>query len=160
MSRATTDLCDAHGEHVRVVATQFHDYGARREFSGLIATVKVYEDNVLVRAALEEPGQGRVLVVDGGASLRCALVGDIIAALAHKNGWEGIIINGAIRDSVAIGAINIGVKALGTCPRRSAKQGQGQRDVPISFGNVTVMPGEWLAADADGVVLAAGPLEA
>lgn len=159
MSLATTDLCDAHGENVRVVSTQFRDFGARRHFAGTIATVKVYEDNVLVRAALEEDGKGRVLVVDGGASLRYALVGDIIAALAHSNGWAGIIIYGAIRDSEAIGAIDIGVKALGTCPRRSAKHGTGQRDVAISFGDVTFTPGEWLAADADGIVVAAESLE-
>ena len=159
MSLATTDLCDAHGDNVRVVEAKVRDYGARREFAGIITTLKVYEDNVLVRAALEEPGHGRVLVVDGAASLRCALVGDLIAALAHTNGWEGIIINGAIRDSAAVGAIQIGIKALGTCPRRSAKNGQGQRDVTISIGEVTFSPGAWLAADADGIVVADGPLE-
>jgi regulator of ribonuclease activity A len=158
MSLATTDLCDLHGDAVRVVAPLFRDFGARRDFAGFIVTVGVYEDNVLVRAALEQPGNGRVLIVDGGGSLRCALLGDQMISLAHRNGWAGIIVNGAVRDVEALGAIPIGVKALAPCPRKSGKQGQGERDVPVSFGGITFTPGEWLSADADGIVVAATAL--
>ncbi len=155
MSFATTDLCDAHGDSLRVVAPLFRDFGGRRSFAGLITTVKVHEDNVLVRAALGEPGKGRVLVVDGGGSLRVALLGDQIANLARDHGWEGIVIHGAIRDVEALGGVDVGVKALAACPRKSAKNGWGERDVKVTFGGVTFAPGEWLAADADGVVVAA-----
>lgn len=158
MSLATTDLCDAHGDAVLVVAPLFRDFGARRNFAGVIATVKVHEDNVLVRAVLEEPGLGRVLVVDGGGSLRCALVGDLLVACAHRSGWAGIVVNGAIRDSEAIATFDVGVKALATCPRKSTKHGWGERDVPVTFGGVTFVPGAWLAADADGIVVAATAL--
>ena len=158
MSLTTTDLCDAHGDAIRVVAPLFRDFGGRRSFAGVIATVNVYEDNVLVRTVLEQAGNGRVLVVDGGGSLRCALMGDQIAALAYANGWAGVVINAAIRDADALAAIDIGVKALATCPRKSAKHGWGERDLPVTFGGVTFSPGEWLAADADGIVVAATPL--
>ena len=110
MSPATTDLCDAYPNDLQIVAPIFTDYGGGREFSGLITTVKLFEDNVLLRAALEEPAAGRVLVVDGGASLRCALMGDQMAVLAHQNGWKGIIINGAIRDVNALEKIAVGIK--------------------------------------------------
>lgn len=159
MTFATTDLCDAHGSAVHVVVPVFRDFGARRRFAGIIHTVNVYEDNVLVRATLEQAGHGRVLVVDGGASLRCALLGDQIAALAHKNSWEGIIVNGAIRDVETLSTIDIGIKALAHCPRKSGKHGWGERDMSVTFGGVTFRPGEWLAADADGIVVAALPLE-
>lgn len=155
MSLATADLCDAHGDTVRVVAPMFHDFGGQRRFAGLVTTVKVHEDNVSVRAALEEPGRGRVLVVDGGGSLRVALLGDQLATLARDHGWEGVVIHGAIRDAEALGGVAVGVKALAACPRKSAKKGWGERDVPVTFGGVTFMPGEWLAADADGIVVAA-----
>ena len=111
----TTDLCDEHPD-ILVADPIFRDYGGARLFHGRITTVKVHEDNVLVRKALEEPGQGRVLVVDGGGSLRCALLGDNIAAMAHENGWAGVIVHGCIRDAEAIGQIPIGVKALATLP--------------------------------------------
>ena len=158
MTPATTDLCDAHGEAVCVVAPLFRDFGGRRSFAGTIVTVKVHEDNVLVRAALEQAGGGRVLVVDGGGSLRVALLGDQIAELAQRNGWAGVVVHGAIRDADAVGAIDIGMKALATCPRKSAKNGWGERDVPVTFGGVTFAPGQWLAADTDGIVVASGPL--
>jgi regulator of ribonuclease activity A len=158
MLQATTDLCDAHGDTVRVVAPLFRDFGGARHFAGRIATVKVHEDNVLVRAAFEEKGEGRVLVIDGGGSLRVALVGDQLAAIAANNGWAGIVVNGCIRDSEAISAIALGVKAIATCPRKSAKRGWGERDVPVTFGGVTFTPGEWLCADADGIVVAHAPL--
>lgn len=159
MSVATTDLCDTHGETIRVVTPLFRSFGGRRSFVGVISTVKVFEDNVLVRAALEQLGHGRVLVVDGGGSLRCALLGDQIGELAQKNGWEGIVIYGAIRDTEALGALDIGIQALAPCPRKSGKRGWGERDLVVGFGGVTFVPGEWLAADADGIVVAATALE-
>lgn len=158
MPIATTDLCDAHGERVRVVAPLFRDFGKVRHFAGTIATLKVFEDNVLVRAALEQPGEGRVLVVDGGGSLRCALMGDMIAKLAVDSGWAAVLINGCVRDAEAIGELALGVRALGTHPRKSGKKGWGEKDVPVSFGGVTFRPGEWLCADADGIVVAEQPL--
>ncbi|MFO0757602.1 MAG: ribonuclease E activity regulator RraA [Byssovorax sp.] len=159
MPIATTDLCDKHGNAVRVVAPLFHDYGKIRHFSGLISTIKVHEDNVLVRAAVSEPGGGRVLVIDGGGSLRCALLGDMLAGLAVDNGWAAVIVNGAIRDAEAIAQLPLGVRALATHPRKSDKRGFGDRDVPVTFGGVTFTPGEWLCADLDGIVVAAQPLE-
>lgn len=159
MPLATTDLCDAHGDSVRVVAPLFRDFGARRHFAGIISTITVYEDNVLVRAALEQPGNGRVLVIDGGGSLRCALLGDQLATLAYENGWVGVVVNGAVRDAEALSTITVGVKALATCPRKSAKNGWGEHTVPVTFGGVTFTPGEWLAADIDGIVVATTPLD-
>lgn len=129
------------------------DFGSSTAFSGSVATVRVFEDNVLVRSALEQPGDGRVLVIDGGGSLRCALVGDQIAGLARKNGWSGLVIHGCIRDAEAIAQIRIGVKALATNPRKSQKRGEGERDVPVTFAGITFEPGDALFADADGVVL-------
>ena len=151
---ATADLYDTHGEALRVLAPMFRDFGGLPTFAGPVATLKVYEDNSLVRAALEEPGQGRVLVVDGGGSLRCALVGDNLAALGHKNGWAGIVVYGCIRDAAPIGAIAIGVKAIATNPRKSVKKGEGERDVTLRFADVMIAPGDYLYADVDGVVVA------
>ena len=159
MSPATTDLCDAHPNDLQIVAPIFTDYGGVQAFSGLITTVKLFEDNVLLRAALEEPAAGRVLVVDGGASLRCALMGDQMAALAQQNGWQGIIINGAIRDVNALKKIAIGIKALAACPLKSAKNGWGERDIAVRFAEVIFEPGAWLAADPDGIVVSTAPLE-
>jgi regulator of ribonuclease activity A len=158
MSLATADLYDAHESSVQVVAPMFNDYGGIEQFSGPIVTVKVHEDNSLVRAALKEPGQGRVLVVDGGGSLRCALLGDNLAALGVKNAWRGIVVYGCIRDSEAIGKLAIGVKAMQTNPRKSVKKGQGERDVPVQFGGVSFHPGHYLYADRDGIILSAAAL--
>ena len=132
--------------------------GGAPAFGGPIATVQVLEDNVLVRQALEEPGQGRVLVIDGGGSLRCALLGDMLATLARDNGWAGVIVNGCVRDSQAIAGLAIGVMALATHPRKSEKLGQGARDVPVTFAGVTFGPGEMVYADRDGIVVATRPL--
>jgi regulator of ribonuclease activity A len=153
MTFSTADLYDAHEGKVQVALPGLHDYGGRRTFRGPISTVKVHEDNALVRKALEEPGNGRVLVVDGGASLRCALVGDLLAELARNNGWAGIVVSGCIRDSQAIAAIDVGVKALGTNPRKSVKKGAGDRDISVSFSGVTFVPGHFLYADPDGVLV-------
>mmetsp|Transcript_18026 Transcript_18026/g.53953 ORF Transcript_18026/g.53953 Transcript_18026/m.53953 type:complete len:154 (-) Transcript_18026:344-805(-) len=138
---------------VRIAAPIFRDLGGSMKFSGKITTVLCYENNPLVRKALSEPGQGRVLVVDGGGSLRCALLGDQIAAMGVKNGWSGILINGCIRDSEDIGQMPLGVKALATCPLKSSKRDQGLRDVPVTFAGVTFTPGQWLYADKDGVLV-------
>lgn len=158
MDFQTADLCDAHEGKLRVVAPMFRSYGGRVRFAGPIATLKLFEDNSLVRAALETPGQGRVLVVDGGGSMRCALVGDQLAQLGVKNGWAGVLVYGCIRDSRAIGEMDIGALALGTHPQKSIKKGVGDVDIPVTFGGVTFAPGEYVYADEDGVVVAASPL--
>jgi len=158
MAFATTDLCDLHGTDVRVVEPLFRDFGGLASFAGPISTVRVLEDNVLVRAALEEPGRGRVLVVDGGASLRTALLGDNLAAIAVQNGWSGIVVNGAVRDARGLRASTVGIRALATCPRKSGKKGEGERDQPVTFGGVTFTPGEHLYADEDGIVVSARAL--
>ncbi|MBT2745093.1 ribonuclease E activity regulator RraA [Lysobacter sp. ISL-42] len=154
MRMNTCDLCDLHEAQVRVLELPLRDYGGRIAFDGIVSTIKAYEDNALVREAVAEAGNGRVLVIDGGGSLRRAMLGDLLAAKAVENGWAGVIVFGAIRDSGAIGAMELGVKALGTCPRKTDKRGQGLRDVEVEFGGATIRPGEWLCADEDGVVLA------
>ena len=164
MSFATPDLCDAYDGNadaeLSVVEPMFNAFGGRSAFSGRIATLKLFEDNSLVREALGEPGQGKVLVVDGGGSLRCALVGDQLGELAVKNGWEGIVVYGSIRDSAVIDGQDIGVRALDTHPRKSVKKGAGDRDLTVTFGGVSFRPGEWLYADADGIVVSRIPLVA
>jgi regulator of ribonuclease activity A len=150
----TADLCDAHEGKVHVVSPMFRSYGGRSAFGGQIATLKVFEDNSLVRTTLEGPGHGRVLVIDGGASTRCALVGDQLALLGVKNGWAGVIVYGCIRDSQAIGAMDLGVFALGTHPQKSIKKGVGDVNIAVTFGGVTFIPGQHVYADADGVVVA------
>jgi regulator of ribonuclease activity A len=151
---ATADLYDAHGEALRVAAPIFRDFGRVRCFEGTISTVKVFEDNSLVRGALEEPGEGRVLVVDGGGSQRCALVGDMLAAIGQDNAWAGIVIYGCIRDAAPIAQMDIGIKALGTIPRKSIKKGEGERDVVVRFAEIVIRPGDYLYADEDGILVA------
>jgi regulator of ribonuclease activity A len=159
MTFKTPDLCDEFeaelGKTVRVVAPMFQRYGGRNSFSGQIVTLKIFEDNSLVREAFAENGKGKVLVIDGGGSLRCALVGDQLAILAQKNGWEGTVVYGCIRDSVDINAIEIGVRALNTHPQKSIKKGAGDKNIAVTFGGVTFNPGEWLYADEDGVIVSA-----
>ena len=152
MSVATTDLSDAHPD-VQVAEPIFRDFGGRRAFHGPMTTLKLFEDNALVRTALEGPGNGRVLVIDGGGSMRCALLGDQLAELAVRHEWAGVVVFGCIRDSEAIGRLPLGVKALATHPLKSIKRGEGQRDLPVRFAGVTFRPGAWLYADADGVIL-------
>jgi regulator of ribonuclease activity A len=154
----TADLCDAHEGGIRVCDPLFRDFGGRRRFAGPAAVLKCFEDNSLVKAALDEPGEGRVLVVDAGGSLRCAMLGDLLAATAVANGWCGVVVHGCIRDSAEIAGMPLGVKALGTHPRRSEKRGEGQRDVPVTFAGVTFRRGDWVYCDEDGVVVASGPL--
>jgi len=153
MTFSTADLHDEHEGKVQVANVLMQSFGRKTSFSGPISTVKCFEDNSLVRAALEEPGNGRVLVVDGGASIRCALVGDKLAELGIKNGWEGLVINGCIRDTAVISTLDIGIKALGANPRRSVKKGKGERDIPLVFGDATFKPGDYLYADEDGILL-------
>lgn len=163
MDVKTADLCDRHEDEVRagkvrVLEPMLNSYGGRAVFQGRIATLRLFEDNSLVRKALEAPGEGRVLVIDGGGSLRSALVGDQLAALGEKNGWAGIVVNGCIRDSRAIGEMAIGVLALDTHPLRSIKKGIGEADVAVRFAGVTFAPGDHLYADEDGVLVSPEPL--
>ncbi len=155
MTIRTADLFDAHEATLQSCETQFRQFGARSSFNGPIRTVRCREDNALLKQVLSTPGGGAVLVIDGGGSLRTALVGDVIAGLAERNGWIGLIVNGAIRDSVAMKALDLGVKALGTNPRKSGKTGAGEVDVPISFGGCDFTPGHWLFSDEDGIVVSA-----
>lgn len=159
MNLKTTDICDRFPEEVEVCAPVFTSYGAVGSFSGPISTVEVYEDNVLVLEALEDLEPGSVLVVDGGGSKRCALLGDRLASIAASRGLAGIIINGCVRDSRDLAGINVGVLALATHPRRSGKEGEGRRDVPVEFGGVRWTPGHHVYADEDGVVLASTNLK-
>ena len=154
----TTDLSDKYPDLVQIPEPIFGDFGGIEKFSGPIATVRTFEDNTLVRATLETPSNGRVLVVDGGGSMRCALLGDNLAQLAIDNGWAGIVLNGCIRDAASIGDMPIGVKALATHPRKSAKQNYGWTNVTVEFAGATFTPGHYLYADMDGIVLAPRPL--
>ena len=151
----TVDLCDRHGEHVQVAQSLFRQYGGRTTFSGQIATLQVFEDDGLVHDAIAAPGFHRVLVIDGGASLRRALIGDALAVHAHKHHWDGIIINGAVRDIGKLEAIDIGVLALAHTPAGAIRRGMGSHALPVAFAGVVFRPGEWLYADADGVVIGA-----
>lgn len=151
---ATSDLIDDFGDELQSCETQFRQYGARARFAGPIATVRCFRDNALVRSRLGDSGEGRVLVVDGGASLSSALLGDMIAGAAVRNGWSGVVINGAVRDVAALRTLELGIKALGCNPRRSAKDRAGEVDVPVLFGGAEFRPGDWLYADEDGIVIA------
>jgi regulator of ribonuclease activity A len=158
MNYSTADLVDAYSDVVRSCEAQFRQYGGRARFHGPIRTVKSTEDNALVKQTLSTAGDGAVLVIDGAASLRSALVGDLIAGLGHKNGWAGLVIWGAVRDTVALRELAIGIKALGSNPWRSSKNGSGQVDVPVSFGGVEFRPGYWLYSDEDGILVSSQPL--
>ncbi|MGB9225041.1 ribonuclease E activity regulator RraA [Mycobacterium sp.] len=157
--RPTADLVDDIGSDVRSCDLQFRQFGGRTEFAGPITTVRCFQDNALLKSVLSQPSAGGVLVVDGDGSLHTALVGDLIAELARSNGWAGVIVNGAVRDAAALRGIDIGIKALGTNPRKSTKTGAGERDVEITLGGVTFVPGEIAHSDDDGIVVvaAAGP---
>ena len=149
----TADLYDQHEGKVQVGLPLLRDYGGRATFHGEVFTVKVFEDNSLVRRALEQPGRGRVLVVDGGASLNCALVGDLLAGLALDNHWSGILVNGCVRDARALSSLALGIKALNTNPRKSVKKGQGEEGVEVHFAGLTFRPGQWVYCDEDGILL-------
>ena len=153
MSFTTADLCDAHDD-VEVCEPVFADFGGRQVFAGPITTVQCFEDNSRVREALAENGGGRVLVVDGGGSRNCALVGDVLGQQALDGQWAGVIVFGCIRDSEALRRMDIGIRALATMPRRSDRRGEGHRDVGVRFGGVTFNPGAWVYVDADGIIVA------
>jgi regulator of ribonuclease activity A len=153
----TCDLCDEHKADTsgafRVLPPVFRSFGGVAAFAGRVSTVKCFEDNSLVKAAVESPGEGRVLVVDGGGSLRRALVGGNLAAAAARNGWAGIVVDGCVRDLAELAATSIGIRALAPMPLPTDKRGEGQRDVPVQVQGVTVRPGDCLYADEDGIVL-------
>ncbi|WFE91149.1 ribonuclease E activity regulator RraA [Roseibium porphyridii] len=149
----TADLIDDHADVLSLVHLPFRRFGSRAHIAGPIQTIKCFEDNSVVRKELESPGNGRVLVVDGGGSTRVALLGDMLAGLALKNGWAGLVLNAAIRDSVEIDQMDILVYALATSPIKSAKDGWGKAGEDIHFGGVELRPGDWVYADADGVLI-------
>lgn len=150
---STADLYDEHGDALQSLSLQLRDFGGHVGFEGLIRTVRCFQDNQLVKELLATPGEGAVLVIDGSGSVGTALMGDMIAASAVANGWAGVVIHGAIRDSAAIGELPLGVKALGTNPRKSAKAGVGEVDAVLRFGDVEFRPGARLYADEDGVLV-------
>jgi regulator of ribonuclease activity A len=153
--RPTADLVDDIGPDVRSCDVQFRQFGARTQFAGPISTVRCVEDNALLKSVLSTPGEAGVLVIDGGGSLHTALVGDLIADLARSNDWAGLIVHGAVRDAAALRDIDLGIKALGTNPRKSGKTGAGERDVTVSFGGVEFVPGDIAYCDDDGIVVVA-----
>ena len=148
----TADLSDVHPEAL-VLAPLLRDYGGTPRFQGLAATVRVQDDNVLVRTALEEPGEGRVLVVDNGGSLNCAVLGGMLGQIAVQNGWAGVVVNGCVRDVAELARLPLGIRAIAAHPRRSAKRGLGERDVPVTFAGVTLHPGDDVYADEDGLLV-------
>lgn len=155
MSFVTCDLCDDHPDDVRVCEPLFATFGGRDTFGGQIVTVKCHEDNSRVKELLATPGQGKVLVVDGGGSLRCALLGDLIGESAVKNGWEGVIVYGCVRDVDALAGLDLGVQALASIPLKSVRKGVGEVDIAVTFGGVTFRSGEYVYADNNGVIVSA-----
>jgi regulator of ribonuclease activity A len=156
LAPATSDLCDAHKDDpgLRVLPPVWRRFGARARFCGPVSTVKCFEDNSLVRAAVDAPGHGRVLVVDGGGSLRRALLGGNLGKAAARNGWAGVLVDGCVRDVLELAACDIGICALASVPLPTVKRNEGQADVPVQVQGVWVRPGDWLYADEDGVVVA------
>lgn len=154
MTIATADLYDERGEELASLsALQFLNLGGRAAFDGPVRTVRCFQDNALLKSILSTPGAGAVLVVDGGGSLETALIGDIIGDLAVANGWAGVVVNGAVRDRVALGGLELGVRALGTNPRKGGKTGEGDADVVVTIAGVDVRPGAWLWSDEDGILV-------
>ncbi|TMX11587.1 putative 4-hydroxy-4-methyl-2-oxoglutarate aldolase [Aeromonas salmonicida subsp. achromogenes] len=149
------DLCDQHGDALQVADPLFHDFGGKPLFYGQAVTLSCYEDNSLVRELVNRPGQGRVMVIDGGGSLRRALLGDQLAIKAAEQGWEGIVIFGAVRDVGTLATLALGVKALAACPVKTEKLGQGELDAVVSFAGVTIHPGDYVYADLNGVQVSA-----
>ncbi|MDR2253908.1 MAG: ribonuclease E activity regulator RraA [Bifidobacteriaceae bacterium] len=156
MSQSTPDICDEHPDEVRVLAPVFASFGGRESFSGPARTVKCFEDNSMVKALAASPGGGCVMVVDGGGSLRRALLGDMVAAEAQRNGWAGLVVDGAVRDVEALRALGLGIKALGAVPVKTEKRGIGDVDVPVVVGGVMIRPGDAVHADATGIVVLPG----
>ena len=154
VERATADICDAYADRVQVCEPLFQAYGGITATHGVVSTVRCFEDNSRVKEAVESPGQGRILIVDGGGSRRHALFGGNLGKAAVKNGWAGVIIYGCIRDSAELGGMKLALRALGTMPLRSEKRGEGERDMPVRFAGVTFRPGDYVYADEDGIVVA------
>lgn len=149
----TADLCDKYPDKVNCAEDIFKSFGKKSAFNGEIVTLKIFEDNTFVRTALEADGKGKVLVIDGGGSLRCALVGGNLGQLAEENGWEGIVVFGAVRDVDEIELQNIGIKTLGTCPVKSIKRNEGQHNVAVKFAGVDFLPGHFVYSDKDGILV-------
>ena len=158
MTFKTADLSDETEGVAQIVQPGLQNYGGKTRFHGQIVTIKAFEDNSRVREQVRSPGQGKVLVIDNEGSMRCAMLGDMLAAAAIEHGWSGVVINGCIRDSVDIGEMEIGVKALATHPLRSVKQGKGEVDVEVEFLGARFRPGEYLYSDEDGILLSAASL--
>ncbi len=159
MAFKTADLYDHYETQVRVCDPIFRDFGGCRAFSGAVVTAKCFEDNTQIKALLAQPGTGRVLVADAGGSLRCAMLGDLIAASAVAQGWAGVILFGCVRDTDELAGMDLGIKALAATPRKSQRRGEGQRDLTVSFAGVSFAPGDWVYADADGILVAAARLD-
>lgn len=156
VTNSTADLSDEFGDRLDYCDTPFRNYGRRRTFDGFITTVRCFEDITLIRAVLGTPGHGGVLVVDGGGSIRVALFGDQMAAVAIDNGWAGVVLNGAVRDTAVLAGMDLGIKALAAHPRRGGRTGVGEQGVSVSFGGITFSPGDQIYGDADGVVVQRG----
>jgi len=155
---STPDICDDFAEQIRVLDGLFHNYGGLKSFYGKVITIKCFEDNSLVKKLVDTPGEGRVIVMDGGGSLRRAILGDMLAEKAANNGWAGLVINGCIRDCVEISNMDIGVKALNTHPMKTEKRGLGDLEVPVTFAGQTIRPGEWIYCDDNGIAISATKL--
>ena len=154
MNFSTPDICDEHSGQLQILEPLFTEFGGRDKFSGEVTTVKCFEDNSFVKQTLAKDGHGKVLVVDGGGSLRCALLGDLLGAMAAENGWRGILINGCVRDVEILKTIDIGVSALNCHPVKSNKRNEGQLNVSLYFAGVNIVPGQYLYADENGIILA------
>ena len=154
MAYTTPDICDEHLADIQILEPLFTEFGGREKFSGEVVTIKCFEDNSLVKQQLANDGRGKVLVVDGGGSLRCALLGDMLGDMAAQNGWQGVVVNGCVRDVEILKKIAIGVRALNCYPLKSNKRNEGQLNVPVRFAGVNVEPGQYLYADENGMVVA------
>jgi len=154
MAVSVPDICDEHLDRLQVLDPVFNSYGGCEKFHGAVVTVRCFEDNSVVKSLLAEDGSGKVLVVDGSGSMRCALLGDLLAEMARKNGWRGVLVNGCVRDVEILQTIDLGVLALNRHPARSRKRGEGERNLPLRFAGVSFRPGQYLYADANGVVVA------
>jgi len=159
MTFSTPDICDAYSGRIQVLEPFFRDFGGKRKFYGEIVTVKCHEDNSMVKNTLATEGRGKVLVVDGGGSLRCALLGDLLGAMAIENGWQGVLVNGCVRDVEILKGMELGVRALESHPLKSEKRGEGERNVIVRFAGVGIEPGQYLYADENGIVVASEKLE-
>ncbi|MCC6203060.1 MAG: ribonuclease E activity regulator RraA [Gammaproteobacteria bacterium] len=153
MTVSTSDLCDRHADEIQVLDGILRHYGGRTSFYGALTTVRCFEDNSVVKRLSQQPGEGRLIVVDGGGSLRRALLGDLIAADLQHHGWAGIVINGCVRDVDALRSLDLGILAISSVPLKTERRGLGDQDVPLRFAGATFEPGNWLYADTTGVIV-------